>query len=256
MMIFFLFILGAIAGSLMNVCIYRMPRKESIVTPRSHCVLCKKPIPWRDNIPILSFLILRGRCRFCKGRISLVYPVVEILSGVVTVFLFLRFGITGKFFILWFFSSALIVSSFIDLRIREIPDEITLPGIVLGLGLSALYPALLGKSGSLLAFRDSALGVVIGGAGIYALGVFGEFIFKKEAMGGGDVKLLAMIGAFLGWKLTVLTFFLAPFFGAAVGVVLRIKKGEEVIPYGPHLSLAALVALFYGETILAKLFLV
>lgn len=238
-----LFMMGAIAGSFMNVCIYRMPRKESIITPRSHCVSCGKPIPWFDNIPILSFVFLLGKCRSCKARISFTYPVVEALSGSIAVFLFLRFGLAGKFFILWILFSALTVVSFIDLRIREIPDEITLSGIVLGLAVGS--PP----------FLDSLLGVIVGGGSIYLLGLLGGFIFKKEAMGGGDVKLLAMIGAFLGWKLTLLTFFLAPLFGSVVGIAVKIRKGDEVIPYGPHLSLAAFVAVLYGEEILNRLFL-
>lgn len=256
MTIFLFFIFGLMAGSLMNVCIYRLPRKESIVTPRSHCTRCGKSIPWYDNIPVLSFLLLKGRCRFCEKRISFVYPTVEILSGAMCALLFLRFGLTANFFILWFFTSALIVVSFIDLKVREIPDEITLPGIALGLALSALYPGLLGESARFPAFLNSLLGVIAGGGSIYALGFLGEFIFKKEAMGGGDVKLLAMIGAFLGWKLTIFTFFLAPVFGSMVGIVMKIKKGEDIIPYAPHLSLAAVAALFYGKEIIQKVFLI
>jgi len=251
-----LFIAGIIAGSFMNVCIYRMPKKESIVRPRSHCAFCGKTIPWHDNIPILSFILLKARCRFCKGKISFVYPVVEMLSGLIPIFLFLRFGITGKFFILWFFFSALIVISFIDLKTREIPDEITLPGIILGLTLSALYPPLMGKTAWLPSSLNSLLGIVAGSGAIYILGFLGELAFKKEAMGFGDVKLMAMIGAFLGWKLTIFTFFLAPLFGSLVGLALRIKRGEELIPYGPHLSLAAFVAVFYGDAILRRLFLI
>ena len=256
MMAFLFFMFGLITGSLMNVCIYRLPRKESIVTPRSHCASCRKNIPWHDNIPVLSFLLLKGRCRFCKKRISLVYPTVEILSGAMCALLFFRFGLTINFFILWFFTSVLIVVSFIDLKIREIPDEITLSGIALGLALSALYPGLLGGSARFPAFLNSLLGVIAGGGSIYVLGFLGEFIFKKEAMGGGDVKLMAMIGAFLGWKLAIFTFFLAPVFGSIVGIIVKIKRGEDIIPYGPHLSLAAVVALFYGKEILTKFFLI
>ena len=159
-------------------------------------------------------------------------------------------------FILWALFSALIVVSFIDLRIREIPDEISLPGIPLGLALAALYPPLMGKIGNLSSFMDSLFGILAGGGSIYILGFIGGFIFKKEAMGGGDVKLMAMIGAFLGWKLTLVTFFLAPLFGSVVGIAARIRKGDEVIPYGPHLSLAAFVAALYGEQILKKIFLI
>ena len=254
MIIAFLFIIGAIWGSFMNVCIHRLPRKESIVRPRSHCPSCGKMIPWYDNIPVLSFLTLGGKCRFCKKRISVVYPIVEILSGLLCVLLFLNFGLTVKFFILWYFLSALIVVSFIDLRIHEIPDEITLSGIALGMIAAALYPPLLGKAGNLSSLFDSFLGVIAGGGSIYLLGFIGEFIFKKEAMGGGDVKLLAMIGAFIGWKLTIVTFFLAPLSGSIVGIALKIKKGEEIIPYGPHLSLAAVIALFWGERFIRGLF--
>jgi leader peptidase (prepilin peptidase)/N-methyltransferase len=254
-MIVFLFIIGAFAGSFMNVCIYRLPRGESIVTPASHCPSCGKSIPWFDNIPILSFLILRGRCRFCKKKISARYIIVEALSGAVCVLLFLYFGLTAKFFILWFLSSALIVASFIDLRFHEIPDVITLPGIVIGIVLAGLYPPLMGKAGNLSSFLDSVFGVLVGGGSIYLAGFIGEFIFKKESMGGGDVKLLAMIGAFIGWKLAVFTFFFAPFFGSIVGIALKVKHGKDIIPYGPHLSLAAFVAILYGEKILEKLFL-
>ncbi|MBL7157105.1 MAG: prepilin peptidase [Candidatus Omnitrophica bacterium] len=255
MSILYLFIIGAIVGSLMNVCIYRLPKGQSIVTPRSHCPSCGHAIAWFDNIPILSFLILKGRCRSCRNKISPRYVVVEVLSGVVSVLLFLRFGLTAKFFILWYLSCALIVASFIDLEIREIPDIITLPGIVIGMSLAALHPPLMGSAGNLSSFVNSFLGVIVGGGSIYILGFIGEFIFKKEAMGGGDVKLLAMIGGFIGWKLILLTFFLAPFFGSIVGIFLKIKEGRAIIPYGPHLSLAAFVAIFYGNAILKKLFL-
>ncbi|UCD54637.1 MAG: prepilin peptidase [Candidatus Omnitrophota bacterium] len=256
MMIIFLFIIGTMAGSFMNVCIYRMPRKQSIVTPPSRCPSCGARIPWFDNVPILSFLILRGKCRFCKKRISARYIIVEALSGFICVLLFLYFGLTAKFFILWFLLSALIVASFIDLRFHEIPDIITLPGIILGLLLAGLYPPLMGKTGHLSSLLNSLLGILAGGGSIYLAGFIGEFIFKKEAMGGGDVKLLAMIGSFIGWKLAIFTFFLAPFFGSLVGITLKIKHGREIIPYGPHLSLAALVAILYGEQILRKLFFI
>jgi len=251
-----LFIIGAIVGSFINVCIYRLPRSESIILPRSRCTSCGAVIGWFDNVPILSFLILKGKCRSCKKRIPARYIIVEALSGFICVLLFLYFGLTAKFFILWFLLSGLMAASFIDLKFHEIPDVITLPGIVVGLLLAGLYPSLLGEVKNLPSFLDSVLGVLAGGGSVYLAGFIGEFIFKKEAMGGGDVKLLAMIGAFIGWKLVLLTFFLAPFFGSIVGIVAKIKEGKEIIPYGPHLSLAALVAILYGEKILSKLFLI
>lgn len=255
-MTFFLFVIGAIVGSFMNVCIYRLPREKSIIKPRSFCPLCKEAIPWYDNIPMVSFLLLRGRCRFCKGKISPVYIIVEIISGSMCVLLFRYFGFTPRFFILWYLTCSLIVASFIDLRFQEIPDVITLPGILIGLGAALFYPPLMARVEMLPSALQSFLGVLAGGGSIYALGFVGEIIFKKEAMGGGDVKLLAMVGAFLGWKLAIFVFFLAPFFGAVVGITLKIKEGRDIIPYGPYLSLAAIVAVFYGEAILKRLFFI
>jgi len=248
--------MGTIFGSFMNVCIYRLPRKESIVSPRSRCPLCGKAIRWSDNIPVLSYLILKGKCRSCGGRISPRYPIVEILAGLMCVSLFLRFGLSAKFLFFLYLTGALIVISFVDLKIHEIPDEITLSGIALGMGIAVLYPPLMNKTGNLSSFMDSFFGVLAGGGSIYLLGYIGEFIFKREAMGGGDVKLLAMIGAFLGWKLTLFTFFLAPFFGSLVGIVQKIKEGKDIIPYGPYLSIAAVVAIFFGGEILRRLFLI
>ncbi|MBN1353249.1 MAG: prepilin peptidase [Candidatus Omnitrophica bacterium] len=254
MEIIFVFILGAVAGSFMNVCIYRLPKGESIITPRSHCPLCGTAIKWYDNVPVLSFLVLRGKCRACKKRISARYIIVETISGFISVFLFIRFGLTPDFFIFWYLSCMLIICSFIDLEIREIPDAITLSGMPIGLFLAALYPPLLDKTDHLGSFLDSFIGIIAGGGSIYLMGFLGEFIFKREAMGGGDVKLLAMIGAFIGWKLVILAFFLAPIFGSIAGIVLKIRRGEDIIPYGPHLSLAALVAVFWGREIVGKLF--
>ena len=254
MTIFFIFVIGAMAGSFMNVCIHRMPKKESIVMPPSHCPFCGKGINWFDNIPVLSYLILRGKCRSCTKHIPVRYLVIEIISGIIPVLLFLKFGISPKFFFLWYLTGALTVVSFIDLAIYEVPDEITISGIALGLGMAFFFPGLFERAGNLSSLLDSFLGVIAGGGLIYIIGFVGEFIFKKEAMGGGDVKLLAMIGAFLGWKLAILTFFLAPFLGFIPGIVIKIKKGESVMPYGPYLSLAALAAIFYGNVILEKIF--
>ena len=171
MKLILLFALGALCGSLMNVCIYRLPRKESIIKPRSHCPSCGAKIAWFDNIPIISFLILKARCRSCKKRISARYIIVEILAGLVPVLLYLYFGISGEFFIFWYFIDALIVISFIDFKVHEIPDVISLSGILLGLGLAFLY-------GGGITPLDSFLGIIVGGGSIYLLGFLGEFIFK------------------------------------------------------------------------------
>ena len=251
-----IFILGTIFGSFMNVCIYRMPKNESIIKPRSKCMSCGKKIAWFDNIPILSYILLLGKCRKCKSKFSPRYMVVELISGIVYVLLYLHFGLSVKFLAMCYLASSLIVVSFIDLDTYEIPDSITLSGIALGLIISVISPSVMGKTIRLEAGLDSLFGILVGGGIIFILGVLGEFVFKKEAMGGGDVKLLAMIGAFIGWKLAIFTFFLAPFFGAFAGIFMKLKYGKEVIPYGPYLSIAAIIAIFWGEEIIRTIFLI
>ncbi|MFC1698687.1 prepilin peptidase [Candidatus Omnitrophota bacterium] len=246
----FIFCFGAVVGSFLNVCIYRLPRKESIVRPGSHCPACKHEINWYDNIPFLSYLLLRRRCRHCRGKISFRYFLVELLTAGLFLFLFKHFGSSAIFWVYLGLSSSLVVVSFIDIDIREIPDEISLSGILIGMLISVIFPQLQQTNLHSLALLRSFLGVLAGGGSIYLTGIIGDAIFKKESMGGGDVKLMGMIGAFIGWKLALLTFFLAPFFGAVVGITLKIKKGESLIPYGPFLSLAALIAIVWGERII------
>lgn len=250
-----IFILGSIFGSFLNVCIYRIPRGESIIKPNSHCPKCGHILSWYENIPILSFIILAGRCKSCKKGISYIYPLVEIMTASLAVVIFINFSITLKSVIFFVLFSSLIVATFIDFQRHEIPDTVTLPGIGIGLILSFLYPSLLSKTEPLASFFDSLLGVVVGGGSLYLMGFFGEIVFKKEAMGGGDIKLLSMIGSFLGWRIALLTFFIAPFFGSITGLILKIRKGKEIIPYGPYLSLAALISLLWGENIIRFLFL-
>ena len=256
MEIVLIFILGTIFGSFMNVCIYRMPKNESIVKPRSKCTSCGEKIAWFDNIPILSYIVLLGKCRKCKSKISPRYMIVELISGVVYALLYLHFGLSVKFLAMCYLASSLIVVSFIDIDTYEIPDSITLSGIVLGIIIAIISPSVMGKTMRLEAGLDSLFGILAGGGTIFILGVLGEFVFKKEAMGGGDVKLLAMIGAFIGWKLAIFTFFLAPFFGSFTGIFMKLKYGKEIIPYGPYLSIAALVAIFWGEEIIKSIFLI
>ena len=252
----FVFMIGAIVGSFLNVCIHRMPANKSIIFPPSHCPKCDKVLYWYDNIPILSYMMLLGRCRFCRERISIRYPIVELLTASVIVSLFTAFGAGGcvKFYIYAAFASALIVAAFIDIDINEIPDSISLGGLASALALSAVFPALFDTDLRIVSFTRSLTGALTGGAMIYSMGVFGKILFRKEAMGGGDVKLMAMIGSVLGWKLTLFTFFLAPVFGAAVGVFMKIRDGRDTIAYGPYLSLAAMIAVFFGNHILGFLF--
>ena len=244
------FVLGSCIGSFLNVCIYRMPREQSLVRPRSRCTKCKKPIAWFDNIPLLSFLLLRGGCRRCHQPISWRYPVVELLSGIATVAIMTHFGMSMVAVVYLAFVCGLIVSSFIDLEFQIIPDEISLGGLAVGVLLSVLLPALHGTDSRLISLERSVIGLLVGGGLLYGTGLLGDFIFRKESMGGGDIKLLAMAGSILGWKLVALTFFIAPVFALIPGLFVLVLKRSHVIPYGPFLSIGLVVSLFVGQELL------
>ncbi|MDI6776853.1 MAG: prepilin peptidase [Syntrophales bacterium] len=232
---------GAVVGSFLNVCIYRIPEGRSIVFPSSHCPECKHPIkPW-DNIPLVSYLILRGRCRHCEGKISLQYPVVELITAVMALLLFWKFGLSLKFLFSFIFICSLIVITFIDFHHQIIPDLITLPGIPLFF-LGAVF------------FMDihvveALLGILLGGGILYIIAFVYELLTKREGMGGGDIKLLAMLGAFSGWKSLLFILLLSSFLGALVGITVMIVKGKDMkyaIPFGPFLSFAAVAYIFFG----------
>jgi len=255
----FMLILGNIVGSFLNVCIVRLPNEKSVVTPRSHCIHCQKPIPWYDNIPLVSFLLLKGQCRFCKGKISWRYPFVEFVTGLTFFLLFNHFGRVGVLIPYLVMYSCFIVALFVDFAHRIIPDEVSVGGMLCGLVFSLVIPELHGIQvdpnrmliSHFHSLGMSALGVLIGGGAIYAMGILGDFLFKKESMGGGDIKLLAMIGAFLGWKLAILTFFIAPFFGAVYGIAEKIRTKDTAIAYGPFLVLGAMISMFWGDLLIA-----
>lgn len=252
-----IFIFGSLIGSFLNVCIYRMPRKLSVNKPkRSFCPHCQKQIFWYDNIPFLSYLALGGKCRFCKKPISSRYLLVELITAGSLVVLYQFFGLSVHFFVYGLLSCALIVSTFVDFDFQIIPDEITLGGVVIGIILCLIFPQLHNTNSRWAALLQAIFGILVGGGSIYLIGKLGEMVFKKESMGGGDVKFLAMIGSLLGWKLTLLIFFLAPFFGAIVGIIAKLRKGAEVIPYGPYLSLATFLVILWGKDILRYLFCV
>lgn len=247
------FIFGSLIGSFLNVCIYRMPRDCSIVWPSSRCTSCSNPIrPW-DNIPILSFLLLGGKCRTCKAPISLRYPLVEALNALLYIFLLWRFGPDWPFLIYALFCSALLVITFIDLDFQIIPDRISLPGIPLGLlAGSLILPDPFMRAGA-LGWQASFIGAASGFFFYYFIAVAGEKILKKEAMGGGDIKLMAMIGGFLGWKGVILTTFFGSLFGSVIGIFMMLLRGREKgsqIPFGPFLALGAMVTLFFGQEII------
>ena len=247
------FIFGAIIGSFLNVCIYRIPLGKSIIRPRSHCPFCEKAIKWYENIPLASYIVLLGKCSGCKRPIPVRYFLVELITALSAAGLLAYFSLTPPFFIYFLFVTSLIAVTFIDIEHQEIPDVISLPMIVLGLGLFSFFN-LDSSSTYLKSFLNSLFGILVGGGSMFLLGVIGELIFKKEALGGGDVKLMAMIGAFLGWKMVLLTFFLSPLFGSIAGIIMKYKFHKDVIPYGPYLAIGAVVSLFFGENILRYLF--
>jgi leader peptidase (prepilin peptidase)/N-methyltransferase len=256
------FIFGSIVGSFLNVCIHRMPKGESIVWPRSHCPKCQKRIPGYDNIPFISYILLKGRCRFCKERISLRYPLVELLTALLTLALFMRFGLSYGFFLYMVMLWGLLIATFVDIPHRIIPDEVSVGGMIIGF----IMVSVKGFSFTPLGYNfhpmlRSLFGIIVGGGVIYLTGAIFDLVYFKwlkkpaingetESMGGGDVKLLAMIGAFMGWQKALLTFFLAPFLGIVVGIVTLVKKNDHAIPYGPFLSIAALVSLFWADKII------
>lgn len=256
------FIFGLNIGSFLNVCIYRLPKSESIVNPPSHCPKCNKKIEWFDNLPLISYILFRGKCRNCKTTISPRYFLVELLTGVMFFFLMFKFGLSFDFFIFMIFTCVLIIVTFIDFDHFLIPDVLVLPGIVLGLAVSVknsllvnLSPLFFDVSYPFSAFLNSLTGAIFGFLSLLFVAVLGEMLFKKEAMGGGDLKLLAMMGAFLGWRNVFFTIFMSSLVGSVIGIALILfkKKGRwEYIPYGPYLALAGIISIFWGDILIAK----
>jgi len=239
-------LVGLLIGSFLNVCIYRMPRKKSIVWPPSHCPACGASIHPFDNIPVVSYLWLKGRCRVCRDRIPLKYPVVEALNGLGYGVIVWYFGLEWQAVVYAALFSALLVAGLIDLEHQIIPDAITLPGIALGLICAATVLP--------LALTDAVLGLLLGGGLLWALAAASPYLFGKEGMGGGDIKLLAMIGAFLGWKSTVLTIMIGALAGAVVGIaliLLKIMRRDQYLPFGPFLVLGALISMFFQQELFA-----
>ena len=262
MIILLTILAGLIVGSFLNVCIYRMPSEKSIVMPRSYCPACKHQITWYDNIPVLSFILLLGKCRFCKNRISFRYIVVEVLTALIFAVIVKELGLNAVSIIYMVLSCGLIIATFIDFEHQIIPDEITYGGMVLGLLLSFAFPQLHNTANRFYALRESLFGLILGGILILLIASIGTIAFRKKlkeigqesAMGGGDVKYLAMIGAFLGWQGAVLVFFMAPFFGSVIGVIEKLRNRADIIPYGPYLSIATLITILWGDRILQAIF--
>lgn len=244
----FVAIFGALIGSFLNVVILRVPEHRSISYPGSHCPKCQSPIRWFDNLPVLSWLALRGRCRACKLPISARYPLIEALNSLLFVGLFWRFGITAATAVYFVFGATLVALTFIDVDHRIIPNVISLPGIVIGVALSFVVPH---ADGAWLpvSWKASLLGVLVGGGALFAVALAAEFIFRKEAMGMGDVKMLAMIGAFLGIGGVPFVFISSSLLGAIFGTVHLVFTGDRSLPYGPALAAGAVIYLFVGPEV-------
>lgn len=320
LLFWYFFVIGACIGSFLNVCIVRLPLEKSVVFPGSHCPKCKKEISWYNNIPLLSYLFLRGKCRYCNQSISPCYFFVELLTGLSFAGFYYYYGLNWLLLPYLMMYCGFIVATFVDFEHRIIPDEVSVGGMFVGWALSAvvvsmhqlsiqelhigrmmmlgiigiavianvldsiihkksfmnddfllfkyfcvfvlidcgynyLLPNISGVVGStvyahITSFYASMIGIVVGGGCIYIMGILGDVIFRKESMGGGDVKLMAMVGAFLGWKLAILSFFIAPFFGSIYGVAEKIRTGDTAIAYGPFLVAGSLISLFYGDRII------
>jgi len=258
MLFLFAFIFGVVVGSFLNVCISRIPNAQSLVSPPSHCPKCKGPISFYDNVPLLSYLVLRGRCRSCLQQISSRYFFVELLMGLVAAALYYRFGLGFEFFVGFIFVGALLVISFIDLDVRIVPDVISLPGIISGLAVSVIGYFFIGSQPSIIPSPvSSVVGILVGGGFLLATAWIYEKLTGVEGMGGGDIKLLAMIGAFLGWPAIPITLYFASLVGSIVGIACMIWTGAGrrlALPFAPFLCSGAVVFIFFGQD-LARFYL-
>ncbi len=252
-----LFIFGTVIGSFLNLCIHRLPKGQSIIKPRSHCPACNHELqPW-ELIPILSYLLVRGKCRHCGQPISLRYPLVELLTGLLFVAVALKFS-PFTFYIEYLFTMVfvclLILVFFIDLEHQVVVDNIVLGGIAFGLVLNYIKGLSLPDGSAINPFISAVLGMIIGYVILYLIRTISSFILKKEAMGEGDLFIAALLGAYLGWQGVLLSLFLAFLVGGVVGVVLLILKKAKLggyLPFGPSLVVAGLLTLFFQAGIIA-----
>ena len=239
-------LVGLVFGSFLNVVIYRIPRNELVRKGRSKCPKCGQQLRWYHNIPVISYLVLRGKCGFCGKKIALRYPVVELINAAMYLYFFWQFGFEYNFFVFSFLGSVLLAIFFIDLDFQIIPDVITLPGMILALTASFM-PGGIG-------IVNAAIGLVIGGGSLYLIALLGDWLFKKESMGGGDIKMAAMLGAFLGWQKVLFIFISSAVIGLVISVALMLfsskLRQERVVPFGPFLALAALLAILYGDSLI------
>lgn len=241
------FSFGACIGSFLNVCIYRIPEKKSIVFPGSFCPNCKNEIPFYCNVPILSYIILMGRCKFCHIPISARYPLIETLTGLFAIAVYARFGLSVVSLYWFVFIAVLITISFIDIDHQIIPDIISLPGIIIFASSFYFLPD--------MTWKRTLLGILAGGGSLLAVASLYSAIRKQEGMGGGDIKLLAMIGAAVGGKGILFTIFAGSLFGTIAGLIMMVYNRRSTIqfkiPFGPFLSLGAVIYIFFGHSLIA-----
>lgn len=238
--------LGLWVGSFLNVVIYRLPRGLSVVKPRSRCPTCGTMIRWYQNLPLVSFVFLRGRCASCGARISWRYPLVEAVTAAFFVVAYLTTGLRVHLPLVWFLLSACVAIFFIDVDFQIIPDKITLPGIALGLVFAALTPE--------IGWVNGFIGTVAGGGGFWLVAAMGDFVFKKQSLGGGDIKFAAMAGAFMGWQKLIVILLgasvLALLWLGVARLAVRGKVRSHQIPFGPYLAAASVVAFFFGDELI------
>ncbi len=240
----FLVLLGLVVGSFLNVCIYRLPRGRSVVNPSSHCPSCKAFLRWFDTVPVIGYMMLRGRCRECKSIISFVYPVVELVTAVLFVVQYAVVGLSPVLVVRFIFTSVMVVLFVTDLQHRVLPDAVTIPGAIVGWCCSWFSP---------LGWLDSSIGIVVGGTFLFVVSETYYRIRGREGLGMGDVKMLAMIGAFLGWELMLATLMMASVLGSLAGVMMVMSKRGDVryaLPLGSFLAISATVMLVAGQPIL------
>ncbi len=234
--IIFMFILGTIFGSFFNVVGYRLPNNMSIVKPGSHCPKCKHKLSPLELIPILSYIFLGGKCKNCKKKIPIFYPIFELLTGILFALCYYIFGITPELAISLVFVSTVLIIMISDIKYMIIPDEVIIFSIV-----SLFFIRLYLFDNTLLSI---GLDMIIPLGFLLLLKLFGDFIFKKESMGGGDIKLMIVFGLAIGWELSLVSVFLAAFLALPISVISLISKKEHILPFGPYLSIAALILMF------------
>jgi len=243
-MLIIAFIYGLIIGSFLNVCIYRIPRRGSIIFPGSFCPSCGTRTRFYDNVPVLSYLMHLGRCRFCGLFISPIYPLVELSTALLFLFFILRFGISWKFIFATLLASMSIVLMSIDYRHKILPNRITLSGILLGFFFSLFHV--------FISWQNALAGIFVGGGLLLLVAFVYKLLTGREGMGMGDVKMMMMVGAFLGWKLAVLTIVLGSFLGSIVGLLIAAKKKADmklILPFGTFLGFATIFSLIWGTSI-------